>query len=69
MCFGAFTVADRQVILYPVDFEIDPQEHLRPTFSLLDGLGAVTLASKEWLGLMGYRLMGWTRELCPASTT
>ena len=35
-------------------------------FSLLDGLGATTLAGKEWAGLVGYRLLGWTRELFPA---
>jgi hypothetical protein len=26
-----------------------------------------TTAGKEWAGLIGYRLLGWTRELFPAS--
>ena len=54
------------VIPYPVDYKIDPQTGLRPNFSLVDGLGASTLAGKEWAGLFGYRLMGWTQELFPA---
>jgi uncharacterized SAM-binding protein YcdF (DUF218 family) len=55
------------VIPYPVDYRIDPQTGLRANFSLLDGLGASTLAGKEWAGLLGYRLMGWTREVFPAA--
>jgi uncharacterized SAM-binding protein YcdF (DUF218 family) len=63
---GAFTAAGWQVIPYPVDFKIDPQTGLRADFSLLEGLRASALAGKEWVGLAGYRLMGWTRELFPA---
>jgi uncharacterized SAM-binding protein YcdF (DUF218 family) len=63
---GAFTAAGWHVIPYPVDFKIDPQTGLRANFSLLDGLSASTLAGKEWVGLAGYHLMGWTRELFPA---
>jgi uncharacterized SAM-binding protein YcdF (DUF218 family) len=54
------------VIPYPVDFKIDPRTGLSAGFSLLDGLSAATLAGKEWAGLLGYRLMGWTRQLFPA---
>jgi uncharacterized SAM-binding protein YcdF (DUF218 family) len=54
------------VIPYPVDYRIDPATGLRADFSLLDGLGAATLAGKEWTGLAGYRLMGWTQELFPS---
>jgi uncharacterized SAM-binding protein YcdF (DUF218 family) len=53
------------VIPYPVDFKIDPRTGLSAGFSLLDGLSAATLAGKEWAGLLGYRLMGWTRQLFP----
>jgi uncharacterized SAM-binding protein YcdF (DUF218 family) len=55
------------VIPYPVDYRIDPQTGLRANFNLLDGLGASTLAGKEWAGLLGYRAMGWTPELLPAA--
>jgi uncharacterized SAM-binding protein YcdF (DUF218 family) len=66
---GAFTAVGWQVIPYPVDFSIDPRTDLRASFSLLDGLSDSTLAGREWVGLLGYRLMGWTRELFPAPTT
>ena len=63
---GAFAAAGWHVIPYPVDYKIDPRTALLPNFSLLDGLSATTLAGKEWVGLLGYRLMGWTQELFPA---
>jgi hypothetical protein len=56
------------VVPYPVDFKVDPRTGLNPNFNLLDGLTASTLAGKEWTGLVGYRVMGWTRELFPAPT-
>jgi uncharacterized SAM-binding protein YcdF (DUF218 family) len=63
---AAFQAVDWPVIPYPLDYRIDPETGLRPDFSLLDGLSASTLAGKEWAGLVGYRVMGWTRELFPA---
>ena len=66
---GAFTAVGWQVIPYPVDFSIDPRTEFRASFNLVDGLHDSTLAGHEWAGLVGYRLMGWTRELFPAPTT
>ena len=63
---ASFEGAGWSVIPYPVDFKIGPITGLRANFNLLDGLSASTLAGKEWVGLVGYRLMGWTRELYPA---
>jgi uncharacterized SAM-binding protein YcdF (DUF218 family) len=63
---ASFDAVGWPVIPYPVDYRIDPQTGLRANFSLVDGLGAATLAGKEWAGLLGYRLMGWTRQLFPA---
>jgi uncharacterized SAM-binding protein YcdF (DUF218 family) len=63
---ASFDAVGWAVIPYPVDYKIDPQTGLRANFNLLDGLSAATLAGKEWAGLLGYRLMGWTRELFPA---
>jgi uncharacterized SAM-binding protein YcdF (DUF218 family) len=63
---ASFEAVGWPVIPYPVDYKIDPQTGLRANFSLLDGLGATTLAGKEWAGLVGYRLMGWTLRLFPA---
>ena len=63
---ASFRAVDWPVIPYPVDFKVDPGTGLRANFSLLDGLGTSTIASKEWVGLVSYRLLGWTRELFPA---
>jgi uncharacterized SAM-binding protein YcdF (DUF218 family) len=63
---ASFAAVDWLVVPYPVDYKIDPRTGLRPGFSLLDGLGTATLAGKEWAGLLGYWLYGWTRELFPA---
>jgi uncharacterized SAM-binding protein YcdF (DUF218 family) len=65
---ASFRGAGWSVIPYPVDFKVDPRTGLNPNFNLLDGLTASTLAGKEWTGLVGYRVMGWTRELFPAPT-
>jgi uncharacterized SAM-binding protein YcdF (DUF218 family) len=66
---ASFSAVGWPVIPYPVDYKIDPQTGLRLNFSLVEGLSASTLAGKEWAGLFGYRLMGWTRELFPAPAT
>ena len=66
---ASFGAVGWPVIPYSVDYKVDPQTGLRPNFSLVDGLSASTLAGKEWAGLFGYRLMGWTRELFPAPAT
>ena len=66
---ASFGVVGWPVIPYPVDYKVDPKTGLRPNFNLLDGLSAGTLAGKEWAGLFGYWLMGWTRELFPAPAT
>jgi uncharacterized SAM-binding protein YcdF (DUF218 family) len=62
---ACFEAVGWPVIPYPVDFRIDPETGLRANFSLLDGLATSTLAGKEWAGLVGYRLMGWTEVLFP----
>jgi hypothetical protein len=38
---------------------------LRPNFNLIEGLGTATTAGKEWAGLVGYWLRGWTGEFFP----
>ena len=63
---AAFRAVGWPVIPYPVDFKVDPRTGLRANFNLLDGLSTTTIAGKEWAGLVGYRLLGWTGELFPA---
>jgi uncharacterized SAM-binding protein YcdF (DUF218 family) len=66
---GAFKAAGWEVVPYPVDFFIDPKTDLRARIDLVNGLNDVRLAGHEWVGLVGYRLMGWTHELFPAPMT
>src|SRR5690349_11461464 len=66
---AAFRAVDWRVIPYPTDYKVDPRTGLRPSFSLVEGLGTATLAGKEWAGLFGYWLRGWTREPFPAPVT
>ena len=66
---AAFRAVDWPVIPYPADYKVDPRTGLRPSFSLVEGLGTATLAGKEWAGLFGYWLRGWTREPFPAPVT
>ena len=63
---AAFRAVGWPVIAYPVDFRVDPKTGLRANFNLLDGLGTSTIAGKEWVGLVAYRLLGWTDELFPS---
>jgi uncharacterized SAM-binding protein YcdF (DUF218 family) len=63
---ASFRAVDWPVIPYPVDFKVDPSAVLRANFNLLEGLGTATTAGKEWAGLVGYRLRGWTGELFPS---
>lgn len=63
---AAFRAVGWPVIPYPVDYRVDPHHWLQPQFSLIDGLRETTIASKEWLGLAVYRLLGWTKHWFPA---
>lgn len=63
---ASFRAVGWAVIPYPTDYKVDPRTGLRPSFSLAEGLGTATLAGKEWAGLFGYWMRGWTRELFPA---
>jgi len=63
---ASFRAVDWPVIPYPVDFKVDPRAVWRPNFNLVEGLETATTAGKEWVGLAGYRLRGWTPEFFPA---
>lgn len=62
---GSFRAVGWPVIPYPVGQKIDPATGLRPGFDLSAGLDTATLAGKEWVGLVAYRIFGWTPELFP----
>ena len=65
---GCFRAVGLDLEAYPVDFrtEGDTTDYWRPFDSFLDGLGVASLVIKGWLGLVVYRLAGYTTELLPA---
>jgi uncharacterized SAM-binding protein YcdF (DUF218 family) len=53
---------------YPVDFRTEGRaaQDLRPFGRLSEGMRLTDLAVKEWIGLVTYRLAGYTDELFPS---
>lgn len=67
---GCFRKVGWQVIPYPVDFRTTgrlwaSEFSLDQTLSLESDLQLATLATKEWVGLLAYRMMGRTDALFP----
>jgi uncharacterized SAM-binding protein YcdF (DUF218 family) len=63
---GIFRRIDFPVEAYPVDWRIGPSADLIVPFALVsDGLKRTDTAFHEWVGLIGYRLAGYTPELFP----
>lgn len=65
---GAFRAAGWTITAYPVDYlTAGETDGLR--FNVMAGLGAVSTALHEWIGLAYYRLRGWSDALYPAPTS
>jgi uncharacterized SAM-binding protein YcdF (DUF218 family) len=63
---GAFRQIDFNVEAYPVDWRTrGPVDFVRPFSSLGDGLRRTDTATREWVGLIAYRLTGRSAELFP----
>ncbi|MBL8565267.1 MAG: YdcF family protein [Hyphomicrobiaceae bacterium] len=63
---GIFRRAGLDVVAFPVDYRTEGPKDLWTCFtSIPAGLERVDLATKEWLGLVAYRLMGYTNALFP----
>ena len=60
---ACFRAVDWEVVPYPADFRRGASPL---SLGLVDNLGDLDLATHEWLGLVYYRLRGYTRELFPA---
>jgi uncharacterized SAM-binding protein YcdF (DUF218 family) len=59
---ACFRAVGWEVVPYPTDFRRGPNPlH----FELVDNLADLDLAAHEWLGLVYYRLRGYTHELFP----
>ena len=63
---AAFRAAGFPVEAYPVDWRTrGPVDAVRPFASLGDGLRRTDTATREWVGLLVYRLTGKTMEFFP----
>lgn len=64
---GCFRRAGWRVIPFPVDFRTPGYPIFSSEPSLSDGLVPITLALKEWVGLVAYRAAGRTDALFPSA--
>jgi uncharacterized SAM-binding protein YcdF (DUF218 family) len=62
---GCFRKAGFAVLPYPVDYVTVGKLRFSDNFQLSRELRRLDLAVHEWIGLVGYRLLGWTDELFP----
>ena len=63
---GAFRRAGFAVTAYPVDYRTPGASDARRPFAFVaNGLRRLDIAVKEWLGLLAYRLAGYTDALLP----
>ncbi len=65
---GVFRQVGWEVVPVPVDYRTVPNVPWLH-FDLAGNLGLLTLAVKEWVGLIAYRLLDRTNALFPASAT
>jgi uncharacterized SAM-binding protein YcdF (DUF218 family) len=64
---GCFRAVGWDLMAYPVDFRTEghSSDYWRPFGSLAEALHLADLGIKEWIGLIAYRLAGYTAELLP----
>jgi uncharacterized SAM-binding protein YcdF (DUF218 family) len=64
---GCFRAAGFEPDAFPVDYRTDGDAHdfLLPFRYMFNGMQLTDLAVKEWVGLLVYRLAGYTSELLP----
>ena len=63
---GVFRMAGWKVLPYPVDFKTDGIGGFRYFRGFGAGLGGLSTAIKEWVGLFAYRVLGRIDSLFPA---
>lgn len=63
---GAFRQAGWAVVPYPAEYLAGGWEDVwRPGFNLTGSLAGLSIALHEWIGLVVYRVLGWTDSLFP----
>jgi uncharacterized SAM-binding protein YcdF (DUF218 family) len=62
---GSFRKAGWTILPYPVDYLTDGTASIGFDFELSKELRRMDLAAHEWIGLLGYSLLGWTDEIYP----
>lgn len=65
--YGCFSRVGWKVLPYPVDYVTTGRYDLSPGFSLLGGLSSLEFGIHEWLGMIVYRLLGYTDTWFPAA--
>jgi len=63
---GAFRRVGWPVIPVPVDYATGARDLSGLNFAFLHGMGLLSIAGHEWIGLAAYRLLDWTDALFPA---
>lgn len=63
---GCFRAAGFTIEAYPVDFRTSPGDWYFPSFEASAGLRRLDVATREWIGLIAYRLSSRTDALFPA---
>lgn len=64
---GVFRAAGWEVTAWPVDYGTTGAASVsRLRFNLAAGLGVLGAASHEWVGMLSYRLLGWSPDWFPA---
>jgi uncharacterized SAM-binding protein YcdF (DUF218 family) len=64
---GVFRKAGWNIQAFPVDYDTDGQRHFRLGFHPLSGLAKLNTASREWIGLLAYRILGRTSAIAPSA--
>lgn len=62
---GVFRHSGWEVIPYPVDYRSIGRPDWTSPPDLARGLAEFSLAMKEWVGLIAYRLLGWSSSVFP----
>lgn len=64
---GVFRKVGWSVIPYPVHYVTGEKINISPRFDLIGGLITISIGTREWMGLLVYRLLHRTESLFPAS--